>query len=151
MPCAEESSSLFTATDLYKAWLLEIAREFQSYVKARRERRSKKEGNEDFRRELSYRKTHRAVHSVSAFISFPRICRVIAFHLYTRCLDFSCTSLYRFLSSSRFQSEGRLRRSPISFVPHIRFCHTRTRVQTHTHTNRYISRKSLFRTSVRDS
>lgn len=31
--------------------------------------------------------------------------------------DFSCTGLHRFLSGCRFQREGRLRRSPISFVP----------------------------------
>ena len=43
MPRAEESSSLLTAADLCKASLLEIAREFQSYVEAHRERRSKEE------------------------------------------------------------------------------------------------------------
>lgn len=40
-----------------------------------------------FRGDLSYRKTHRAVHSASAFISFPRIHRFIAFHLYTPYLE----------------------------------------------------------------
>jgi len=49
--------------------------------------KKRREGNGDFRGDLSYRKTHRAVHSASAFISFPRIHRFIAFHLYTPYLE----------------------------------------------------------------
>lgn len=75
-----------------------FAKKLRKAKEDRVERRGKKEGKEDFRRDLSYRKTHRAVHSVSAFISFSRICRVIGFHLYTRCtLIFpapTCTDFY---------------------------------------------------------
>lgn len=51
------------------------------------EKKGTKRRNGDFRGDLSYRKTHRAVHSASAFISFPRIHRFIAFHLYTPYLE----------------------------------------------------------------
>lgn len=73
--------------------------------------KNRRRRNGDFRGDLSYRKTHRAVHSASAFISFPRIHRFIAFHLYTPYLEHP---RYRRLGISIWLAFKRFFRPPLS-------------------------------------